>query len=434
MDERWRFSRRGFLRSLAGAGLITAADLLWWEEPFGWPRKAHAAASTVRFQFSIHEPLRISLVESLVERYNKTQPDVEVKVEFVPQAQARQKLITALAAKNPPDCSQIWDTWVGEFDGMNAVEDLTTRAKEWSHHQATLPVAWQTVTVKGKLLSFPWAVTNDAVFVRTDRLKEYGLKMPDENWTWDEFLTLAKGFTRPDRSQYGFGMRGGGAWAVLYATELLYGNGAQVVKDDRVAINAPEAVSAFEWYIDLVRKHRVAPPSVAADGYRQTVEGFGNGVTSMYLHNSGSVEEQKKLVGDKNFATLPWPLGPARKRASFCFSETLTMWRDARNKDGAWKFMTWLMDDEPNYHYCTTLGLLPSRQALADRPHYKHPGYQGFVRSFPFSIVSPYLAYAGWGGKLDSEGAPLFQQAMLGKLSPKECLDRFAEMLARNMA
>ena len=48
--------------------------------------------------------------------------------------------------------------------------------------------------------------------------------------------------------------------------------------------------------------------------------------------------------------------------------------------------------------------------------------------------MSPYLAYAGWGGKLDSEGVPVVQQAMLGKLSPKEALDKLAEILAKNMA
>ncbi|MBI2002550.1 MAG: sugar ABC transporter substrate-binding protein [candidate division NC10 bacterium] len=433
-DDAYYASRRQFLQTLAATGAIAAADLAWWQDPFLGPRRARAAASTVRFQFSVPEPLRISLVESLVERFNKSQSDVEVKVEFVPQAQARQKLITAVSAGSPPDCCQIWDNWVGEFDGMNALEDLTARIKDWKHYKDTVPVAWQTVTVKGKLLSFPWVVTNDAIFVRTDRAKEYGLKIPGPDWTWDDFLTLAKGYTKPDKNQYGFGMRGAGTWAVLYATEFLYSNGAQVLKDGKVVINSPESVRAFEWYIDLIRKHKITPPSVATDGYRQIVEGFGRGVTSMYLHNSGSVEEQKKFVGEPNFATLPLPLGPAKKRASFYFSETLTMFKAAKNKEGAWKFMTWLMDDEPNYDYAKTLGLLPTRQALADRPHYKHPGYQGFVKSFPFSIVSPYLAYAGWGGKLDSEGVPLVQQAMLGKISPKECLDKLAEVLTRNMA
>ncbi len=95
--------------------------------------------------------------------------------------------------------------------------------------------------------------------------------------------------------------------------------------------------------------------------------------------------------------------------------------------------MTFLMEDEPNYEYAKALGLLPARKALTNRPPYTEPSYSGFVSSFPFSIINPYLVYPGWGGKLDSEGAPLFQEAMVGKISAEECLDKFAEMLTKNM-
>lgn len=432
MDDRSRFSRRQFLQTVAASGAVAASGLAGWEAPLLSPSKA-SAASTVRFQFSVPEPLRISLVESLVDKFNKSQSDVEVKVEFVPQAQARQHLITAISAGNPPDCCQMWDNWLGEFDGMGALEDLTGQIKGWKYYASTVPTAWQTVSLGSKIVSFPLALTNDAIFVRTDRVKEYGLKMPTFDWTVDDFLTLAKGFTKPDKSQYGFGLRGGGTWAVLYATEFMYGNGAQVLKDGKVAINSPEAVSAFEWYVDLIRKWKVTPPSAPTDAYRQIVEGFGRGVTSMYLHNSGSIEEQKKFVGEPNFATLPIPVGPAKKRASFYFSETLTMFKGGKNKEGAWKFLTWMMDDEQHYQYCKTLGLLPTREALTKRPPYTEAAYAGFVGSFPFSIVSPYLAYPSWGGKLDSEGVPIFQQAFVGQLAPKQALDKFAEMLTKNM-
>ena len=177
------------------------------------------------------------------------------------------------------------------------------------------------------------------------------------------------------------------------------------------------------------------PPSVATDGWRQIVEGFGRNITNTYLHNSGSSEEQKGFVGEKNFATVPLPIGPAKKRASFYFSETLTAFRAAKNREGAWRFMSWLMEDEPHAMYCKTLGLLPSRKTVADRPEFaKDPALAGFIASFPFSIVSPYLAYAGWGGKLDAEGVPLVQQAMVGKIGAKECLDKLADILSKNMA
>src|ERR671931_168390 len=130
MDDRWRRSRRRFLRTPAASGGLAAADLAWWEAPFIAPRRAWAA-TPVRFQFSVPEPKRTALVESLVQRFNQSQTDFEVKVEFVPQAQARQKLITSIAAGNPPDCCQVWDNWVGEFEGMGAVEDLTGRVSDW---------------------------------------------------------------------------------------------------------------------------------------------------------------------------------------------------------------------------------------------------------------------------------------------------------------
>lgn len=432
MKQSRRLSRRSFLKTVAATGALAAVDLAR-QDPFLSPRKAFGAAP-VRFQFSVPEPKRIALVESLIDRFHKAQSEVEVKVEFVPQAQARQKLITAIAAGNPPDCCQMWDNWLGEFDGMRALEDLTAQIKGWKYYASTVPTAWQTVSLKDKIVSFPLALTNDAIFIRTDRAKEYGLKMPTFDWTTDEFLTLAKGFTKPDKNQYGFGLRGGGTWAVLYATEFMYGNGAQVLKDGKVVINSPEAVSAFEWYIDLIRKVKVTPPSAPTDAYRQIVEGFGRGVTNMYLHNSGSIEEQKGFVGEPNFATFPIPVGPAKKRASFFFSETLTMFKGGKNKDGAWKFLTWMMDDEQHYYYCKTLGLLPTRQNLSERPPYTEAAYAGFVKSIPFSIVSPYLAYPAWGGKLDSEGVPIFQQAFVGQITPKQCLDKFAEMLSKNMA
>jgi len=432
MGDRWHVSRRQFLRTLAATGALTAADLAWLEEPFGWPRKAHAA-SPVRFQFSVPEPLRITVVESMVERFNKSQSEFEVKVEFVPQAQARQKLITGISAGYPPDCCQIWDYWVGELAAMGGLEDLTGRVKAWKHYASTVPTAWETVTWKGRFFALPHGVGNDVVFLRTDRLKEYGLKMPREDWTWEEFLALAKAFTKVDRNQYGFGLRGSGQSAMLYATEFMYGNGAQVLKDGKVVVNSPQAVQALDWYLDLFRKHHVVPPSAPTDSFRQIVEAFGRGITSMVMHNSGSVEEQKKAVGESNFTTVPIPVGPAKKRVTFYFCETLTMFQGAKNKEGAWRFMTWMLEDDQHYNYCKLLGMIPTRQSLAERPYFTQGPYAGFVKSFPFTIVSPYLDYPAWGGKIESEGIPLLQEAMVGKLSARECLDKFAEVLKKSM-
>ncbi|HMK68375.1 MAG TPA: sugar ABC transporter substrate-binding protein [Stellaceae bacterium] len=434
MNERWLLSRRRFLRTLVGTGVIAATDLPWWDAPLISPRRAWAA-EPVRFQFSVPEPTRITLMTSLIERFNQSQKDFAVEVEFVPQAQARQKLISAISAGSPPDCCQVWDNWLGQFQGMGALEDLTQRVQSWKHQPDVLPTAWQTVTIGKEILSLPLSITLDGIYYRRDRLKEVGIKEPSPDWTWDDFLKIAQAFTKPDKNQYGYGMRGAGTWAVLYPSEFAYANGAQVLKDGKVVINSKEGVDALAWYMDLALKHKVTPPSAPTDGFVEIVETFGRGVTSMYQHNSGSVGQQKKNVGADNFATLPVPIGPAKTRASFYFSETLTAFKGARNKEGAWRFMSFMLEDEPSLMYCKTLGLLPARKSIVEQPEFKgDPALAGFLNSFSFSIVSPYLAYPGWGGRLDSDGVPLIQQAIVGKISPKECLDKFADILTKSMA
>jgi multiple sugar transport system substrate-binding protein len=434
MNERALLSRRKLLHALAGTGVIAAADLAWWDEPFIAPRKAYGA-TPVRFQWSVPEPTRIALMNSMVERFNQSQKDFAVQIEYVPQAQARQKLISSISGGNPPDLCQAWDNWIGQFNGMGAVEDVTARAKAWKHYADVAPTAWQTVSINNQIISLPLALTLDGIYYRTDRLKELGLKEPTPDWTWDEFLAIAKAFTKADKNQYGYGMRGGGTWALLYPSEWAYANGATVMKDGKVSINSKEAVDALSWYLDLALKHKVTPPSAATDGFVEIVETFGRGVTSMYQHNSGSVGQQKKNIGADKFATLPVPIGPAKKRASFWFSETLTMFKGAKNKDGAWAFMTYMLEDEQALKYNTTLGLLPARKSILDQPVFaKDPSLAGFVNSFPIGIVSPYLAYPGWGGKIDSDGVPLIQQAILGKISAKDCLDKFADILTKEMS
>src|SRR5207249_2836739 len=79
MDDRWALSRRQLLRTMAGAGVVAAADLAWWEEPLVRPGRAWGA-QPVRFQFSVPEPKRTALVESLAQRFNQAQKDFEVKV------------------------------------------------------------------------------------------------------------------------------------------------------------------------------------------------------------------------------------------------------------------------------------------------------------------------------------------------------------------
>jgi len=119
MDERWRLSVAG-PQAHVRCGALTAAELRLVGRAVRLPAPClgrHAGPLSVQASPSRSaSPGRVAL-----QRFNQAQKDFEARVEFVPQAQAPQKLITSIAAGTPPDVAQVWDNWVREFEGRNRV-------------------------------------------------------------------------------------------------------------------------------------------------------------------------------------------------------------------------------------------------------------------------------------------------------------------------
>jgi hypothetical protein len=75
---------------------------------------------------------------------------------------------------------------------------------------------------------------------------------------------------------------------------------------------------------------------------------------------------------------------------------------------------------------------LPARQSILKQPEFANDPARRLMNSFG-SIVSPYLAApAGRQDRLRWRAAD--QQAIFGKISPKDCLDRFADILKKEMS
>ena len=118
-------------------------------------------------------------MNSLAERFNQSQNDFTVQIEYVPQAQARQKLISAITGGSPPDLCQVWDNWVGQFNGMGAVEDITARAGVAVGDRASVGAAFADIDNDGDpdllVTSLQAAVLRDVASVLARRAPQVGL-------------------------------------------------------------------------------------------------------------------------------------------------------------------------------------------------------------------------------------------------------------------
>ena len=84
---------------------------------------------------------------------------------------------------------------------------------------------------------------------------KYGKKLAAPA-TWDDFVSVAEFFTRPEKRLYGTTlMAGSGDWAVDDFKTLLAawgGNGHMITDDFKMAFANPEGVAALSFYADLI--------------------------------------------------------------------------------------------------------------------------------------------------------------------------------------
>jgi len=224
MDERTSLSRRKAAAPHWPAPASSPrADLAWWDAPYIGPRKAWGA-QPVRFQWSVPETDTHRADELAGRALQSSQKRISRADRIRAAAQARQKLISAIAGGSPPNLCRSGTTVA--TNGMGAAKTSTARAKSWKHYADVARRPGKPVTINNQISRFR---VRDA---RRDllpdrRLKELGLKEPTPDWTWDEFLAIAKAFTKADKNQYGYGLRGSGTWALLYPSEFALCNGAK---------------------------------------------------------------------------------------------------------------------------------------------------------------------------------------------------------------
>ena len=170
--------------------------------------------------------------------------------------------------------------------------------------------------------------------------KQYGkqLQVPK---TWDEFVDVAKFFTRPDQRLYGTTlMAGTGDWATDDFKTLLAcwgGNGHMVTDKFKMAFDTPEGAEALSFYTDLIQKYKVTPPGTTAASWDDVASTFGSGLTAMGM-NYNNMTLNSNVKGEVAYAMVPRKV----KYGPHFGTWMLSVNKFSKNKEWAYRAITWL--------------------------------------------------------------------------------------------
>lgn len=303
----------------------------------------------------------------LAERYNAQNPEVPVKMEFVPPDQAYEQLDTRLAAGEAPDIARLQYQQMGRYASEGALADLSEYLED-GYGDAFTPALWQAVNYEGAPYGMPQHTDTFAVFYNTEIFDKVGIEVPqsmEESWTWNEFLEISARIKDEGAADYAFAYNWQGDSASYRWMPLLFQHGGQLLNSDLGApdVDNPAGIEtvAFtkRWFDeDLV------PPSTSIKSGEQVETLFSNGTTAIMLNGDWLIPfvvDNMKAGWDVTYMIRDEGM------ASDLGGNALAVTRDSPNPEAAADFLKFAANEENMSRFCIDGGFIPVRTSLAEQ-------------------------------------------------------------------
>ncbi len=189
----------------------------------------------------------------------------KVAVEFQPITGNRfQWLTTRFAGGTPPDVVYMNEQNQNPIDAQGGLVDLTpyVRADKELKPELYFKDLWEGGKWGGRLLSIPQEVSPIVLYYNVGVFQKAGVPPPTDTWTWTDLQSAALRLARTpvDGSSAAWGFNAQGGWTRF--APFVFANGGDMMDKERkrMTLSSPENRETFQFLVDLIHRHKVAPP------------------------------------------------------------------------------------------------------------------------------------------------------------------------------
>jgi sorbitol/mannitol transport system substrate-binding protein len=183
---------------------------------------------------------------------------------------------------------------------------------------------------------------------RKDLFDQAGLKMPAQP-TWDQVAQFARKLNNPKKNQSGICLRGLPGWGELFAplnTVVNTFGGRWYDASWNAQLTEAPFKQATQFYVNLVKD--AGEPGAPNSGFTECLTAYSQGHAAMWYDATVAaslLEDPKtsKVVGKNGYAPAPVK---DTKWSGWLWAWSLAMPSTSKNKDAAWKFMSWATSKE----------------------------------------------------------------------------------------
>ncbi|CAM3943244.1 ABC transporter substrate-binding protein [Kibdelosporangium persicum] len=367
---------------------------------------------TLTFQSLSDQPAAIAATTKIVDDWNKSHPDVQVKVVQAGWDGVYDKLITQFNANSAPDIIHYEAAGVVPFAADGYLADLTPYVSE--QKRADIPKGvMDSVTVGGQVIAYPTELQSYVVFANRALLQKAGVTIPSgETMTWDQLREIAKVTTRDGAYGLGWGLSSPTAAFVALAPgfggKYFEGTG----RDAKAVVGTGEL--ALPKLVDAMAQQdkSVLPVTLTQSGSKVLASFYAGQVAMTVQGSFQAANIAKDAPAGFDWVVLPPLAGPAGP-AQAANPQTLSVNKDSAHVKEAAEFIDFFTSTENLAALNEADALIPpttsAREALTAKLGSKN-GWNAILSSGKHLTSAPYLfvdKYAQWK---DTVATPAFQR------------------------
>lgn len=401
------------MRFLTRAAVLTATML-------AFPPVVNAAELT--FWNGFTGPDRPT-IEGIVADFSAANPGSPVVMDIMPWDSLMQKLLSSLGSGSGPDVVAINFAFLPQFAKSGYIMDLTDQLTAANDLD---PTNWSdglksVLQVDGRYYATPANYATLLMYYNKDLFAAAGLDPENPPKTWDEWIAAIRATTKTgENAQYGLTLPDHQTipnWPIL-----LWGNGADIVKDGKPGLADPKAIEALSLWSGLVANEQISPVGLTgaeADKLFETGKA-AMGVTGPWMTNGFT-------AAGLNYDVAPIPAGPAGP-VTLGDTVVLLVNKDTNDPEAAIKFLSHWNSKASQLRLANETGFPPSRTDLVGSPELTNQWAAKFSAVVPVSRFN-LAGQLNFSQINDDVFTPLIQTITLGREGVEEAAKSANEQL-----
>lgn len=287
-------------------------------------------------------------LEKLVDQFNQSQDEIEVKVSYIPDEDFKKQLALSMAEEKMPDIALVDSSDFQFLHQMKPFADLTDEIPELREYSEK---ALAPCSVNGRIYGQPFGVNCTAMFYNKKILEKAGCKVPEN---WEEFKEVAEMVS--DKTIKGFAITALQTEESMYEfLPILWSMGGDIH-----SINIATGQQAFLFLKEMEQEGSLSLQSISLTMGDLTNQ-FIKGKIAMMFNSSMAIDSIREGNPDLEFGVAAIPCG--NPQVTVAGGEILAV-ADNENKEYAIQFLKFLADKKRMKEYIDEFGFLAPRQEI----------------------------------------------------------------------